>query len=58
MRTETDIGNGLPKAVSKIDFGGKGGNRTLDPGIMRDMDALYTLYIQLVALVTKLAAGK
>jgi hypothetical protein len=38
--------------------GGKGGNRTLDPGIMRDMDALTTLYIQLVTQAPNLVTGR
>lgn len=37
---------------------GKGGNRTLDPGIMRDMDALYAIYIQSLTMITRLGAGR
>jgi hypothetical protein len=38
--------------------GGKGGNRTLDPGIMRDMDVLYALCNQLLTMISKLVAGR
>jgi hypothetical protein len=41
-----------------IEFGGKGGTRTLDPGIMRDVDALYSLCIQLLMHLLKPPSGR
>jgi hypothetical protein len=41
-----------------IEFGGKGGNRTLDPGIMRDMDAIISIYIQILTDALRLFTGR
>jgi hypothetical protein len=41
-----------------IEFGGKGGTRTLDPGIMREVAALVTLHIQILRQALNLRAGR
>ena len=47
-----------PRLGSIQDDGGKGGNRTLDPGIMRDVAAVISVYIQIVMMAVSSGAGR